>query len=453
MLAVGLENRVYLWSETKGVTHIGASRGEAGVYVSSVSFSSAKGGNCILAIGRSSGKTILWGLFDDGIRFDCQQSSAVSCVSFKPLPSRRPSQRFGYMVDVEELIVGDENGNLWYYFVEWTNYQQMDSHGWGGTMTLVAKINAHSQGICGIAWSFDGYHFATGSNDNACCLFNVQTVLAPPLKPLYTRPPQRPTFEPSLSRTIPPLLMPRLFPSGINNEFPRRRVNSYRFQTSYDPTFARDLYMVAGQNGSLLVPAGREKHKWIHSAAIKAIAFCPWQSGLIAVGGGSNDRAIHFYHTSSGACLATINVQSQVTSLIWSTTKREIAATLGYTQPEHPYRVVVFSWPECRQVVAIPWNGTYEMRAIYAIPYPGGPNEASQPGRYRGPCNGEGGRWWSRTAEEGSIVVACSDENVKFFEVWSGGKRSVGGMGGMLGGSDILEGLEGVEKEGKEVIR
>lgn len=87
---------------------------------------------------------------------------------------------------------------------------------------------------------------------------------------------------------------------------------------------------------------------------MKAIAFCPWREGLVATGGGSHDKCIHFFHTTSGVALATIAVHAQVTSLIWSTTRREIAATFGYAQPEHPYRIAVFSWPKCRQVAAIP---------------------------------------------------------------------------------------------------
>ena len=113
----------------------------------------------------------------------------------------------------------------------------------------------------------------------------------------------------------------------------------------------------------------------MHSAAIKAIAFCPWQRGLVATGRGSNDRAMHFYYTYSGACLATINVHTQVTSLIWSTTRQEIAANFGFAQPDHPYRIAVFSWHKCQQVLAIQWVS--DMRALYAILYPGGPRETA----------------------------------------------------------------------------
>lgn len=93
-------------------------------------------------------------------------------------------------------------------------------------------------------------------------------------------------------------------------------------------------------------------------------------------------------------------------------------------------------------------------RALWAIAYPGGPNESSGGvGTRSGAAEGEG--WWSRTAEEGCIIVASSDESVKFHEVWCGTRKSIG-KSGLFGGSDILEGMEGIEKESwgrGEVIR
>jgi meiosis-specific APC/C activator protein AMA1 len=82
-----------------------------------------------------------------------------------------------------------------------------------------------------------------------------------------------------------------------------------------------------------VILTGAEKHRWVHGAAVEAIAFCPWRDSLVATKGGSYDKCIHFFHTVSGACLATISVATQVTSLIWSTTRREIVATFGYAQP------------------------------------------------------------------------------------------------------------------------
>ncbi|KAL8880274.1 MAG: hypothetical protein Q9198_002286 [Flavoplaca austrocitrina] len=447
-LAVGLGNKVYLWSETYGVRYPQlVESGRRSSYVTSLSFSSAEGGQSILAVGRNNGQVSLWSILDEGTRFESQQPNSVACLSFKPVLTRRASTKLGIKVLTEELLVGDELGNVYYYAVEWVDNLDVEIQGWHGAMTLLAKISVHSQQICGLAWSPEGDLFATGANDNACCLFVVRDLLTP----LETPEPPKPRHRPLTNMTS----------QALSNELPmeafRRRPTSTPSGHASDTTEVHPvssveravgnpyvLRAIPGQSGILKIKAGRQKHKWVHSAAIKAIAFCPWQPGLIATGGGSNDRAIHFYHTSSGACLATINVQAQVTSLIWSTSRHEIAATFGYAQPEHPYRIAVFSWPDCRQIVAIPW--AQDMRALHAIAYPGGPNEKGQRAR-------EGEAWWSRTNEEGCIVVACSDESVKFHEIWTGRRKSTSAGAGLLGGSDILEALEGFDKEDASTIR
>ena len=445
-LAVGLQNKVYLWSEIFGVRYPELDPSRRNTYVTSLSFSSTQGGHGILATGCSDGLVSLWSLHDKDTRFRSQQSNAISCLAFKPVTTRRQSERFGTLVATEELLVGDELGVISYYSIEWLNSQQVNIHGWDGAMALLAKISVHEQQICGLAWSPDGDYFATGGNDNACCLFEVRDILAAPEISLNRGPLQAMMIGFGIPHTLPS-------PGGshtITGNLGRRLRDAFLPQEHQsfilpadDISFTKSK-PPSSQHGVLEVGEGRQKHRWLLSAAVKAIAFCPWQRGLLAIGGGSNDRAIHFYHTFSGACLATINVQAQVTSLIWSTSRREIAATLGYAQPEHPYRIVIFSWPDCRQVVAIPWAS--EMRALFAIPYPGGPNQSSR-------LMGEGVTWWSRTAEEGCIVVASSDESVKFHEVWSGGRKSTGGNNGLLGGSDILEGLEGIDKESGDIIR
>ena len=339
------------------------------------------------------------------------------------------------MVGTEDLLMGDELGKVYYYSVEW-GCLSLDGRT-NARGVLIGVVDVHSQQICGIAWSPDGEIFATGANDNACCLFIARDILA------GVGSQSLPT--PTLHRYTTPLmgLIPDFVPNA-NSHYTLGSLLETQQQHMY-PAY-RGTPFPPESAGVKTFGRGTERRRWVLAAAVKAIAFCPWQSGLLATGGGSNDRAIHFFHMWSGACLATIDVQAQVTSLIWSRTRREIAATFGYAQPEHPYRIAVFSWPDCRQVVSIPWAN--DLRALYAIPYPGGPNESS---RRRG--EGEGGRWFSRTVEEGCIVVASSDESVKFHEVWGENGKSMGGGVGGLGWSDILELEEGVDKDWGEVIR
>jgi cell division cycle protein 20 (cofactor of APC complex) len=63
-----------------------------------------------------------------------------------------------------------------------------------------------------------------------------------------------------------------------------------------------------------------------HTAAVKALAWCPWQKDLLATGGGSSDRTIRFWNTQTGSCLNSIATPSQVSSIIWSPTTKELVS-------------------------------------------------------------------------------------------------------------------------------
>lgn len=295
-------------------------------------------------------------------------------------------------------------------------------------MTLLVRIKVHSQQICGLAWSPTGTEFATGGNDNLCCLFQADKVLETGNDEAKTAHSASLTASASTST------------GGASHQVASPRPCGSSATAASPCTGAEPDYHLMPRNLVRYLPTGSEKHRWRHAAAVKAIAFCPWREGLLATGGGSNDKCIHFYHTTSGAALASISVAAQVTSLIWSKTRREIAATFGYAQPDHPYRIAVFSWPDCRQVAAVPWEG--EHRALYAVAYPGGPSDTYRTKE----------RLKSRTAEEGCIVVASSDESVKFHEIWLAGRKATAFGSGVLAGSDILEMEEGIDKEG-DVIR
>lgn len=290
-------------------------------------------------------------------------------------------------------------------------------------------INAHRQQVCGLAWSKMGNMFASGSNDNTCCLFDTDEVLGSAPSPTVKG---RDSEETDVTDQA-------FHPEQLDQ--PDETDDEDDGSALRHPIIANRLLF------------GSEKHRWAHGAAVKAIAFCPWQEGLVATGGGSYDRCIHFFHATTGVALATIAVASQVTGLMWSTTRREIAATFGYPQPDHPYRIAVFAWPSCRQVAAIPWEG--EHRALCAVQYPIEPPRSSIPWKERARQRRKGKRDElqdmlsnANRNRGGCVVVAASDESVKFYEVWPANKKTATGGVGMLGGSDILESLEGINKGG-----
>ena len=49
-----------------------------------------------------------------------------------------------------------------------------------------------------------------------------------------------------------------------------------------------------------------------HTAAVKALAWCPWKPSLLASGGGSADKHIRLWNACNGRMEAEINTESQV---------------------------------------------------------------------------------------------------------------------------------------------
>lgn len=121
-LAVGLGNLLYGWSESSGVTLLNAGIKD-GSWLTSVAFSSEQGGKSILAFGRSSGLLSLVSLFDSLLpRFEAYHPEPIACLSWRPAATPRPSlskRNPGVLVKTEDLLVGDDVGDVYYYSVEW----------------------------------------------------------------------------------------------------------------------------------------------------------------------------------------------------------------------------------------------------------------------------------------------------------------------------------------------
>ncbi|QIW97968.1 hypothetical protein AMS68_003486 [Peltaster fructicola] len=102
-----------------------------------------------------------------------------------------------------------------------------------------------------------------------------------------------------------------------------------------------------------------------HKAAIKALAWCPWQNNLLATGGGSHDRHIHFWNTTTGARVNSIDTGSQVTSLRWSTVYKELVSSSGF--PDNS--LSIWSYPTLVKNIEIP---AHESRVLHSALSPDG---------------------------------------------------------------------------------
>lgn len=163
-----------------------------------------------------------------------------------------------------------------------------------------------------------------------------------------------------------------------------------------------------------------------HRAAVKALSWCPWQPNLLATGGGSYDRHIHFWNTTTGARTNSIDTGSQVTSLRWSNNYREIVSSSGF--PDNS--LSIWQYPTLVRTVEIP---AHETRVLHSSLSPDGQMLATA------------GTILTTTFADDQLLTAeiAADESLKFwklFEKKPGSGSASGREGGVTRkGGDMLK--------------
>jgi WD40 repeat protein len=69
-----------------------------------------------------------------------------------------------------------------------------------------------------------------------------------------------------------------------------------------------------------------------HSAAVKAMAWCPWQRHIIATGGGTKDKTIKVLNCDTNKIIKNVETGSQVCSLLWNKKERELISSHGFNK-------------------------------------------------------------------------------------------------------------------------
>ncbi|KAM7256475.1 hypothetical protein ACFE04_012216 [Oxalis oulophora] len=102
-----------------------------------------------------------------------------------------------------------------------------------------------------------------------------------------------------------------------------------------------------------------------HTAAVKAIAWSPHLHGLLASGGGTADRCIRFWNTTTNTHLSSMDTGSQVCNLVWSKNVNELVSTHGYSQNQ----IIVWRYPTMSKLATLTGH-TY--RVLYLAISPDG---------------------------------------------------------------------------------
>eukprot|EP00977_Amphora_coffeiformis_P005949 scaffold1267_cov171-Amphora_coffeaeformis.AAC.25 len=152
---------------------------------------------------------------------------------------------------------------------------------------IVNRFVGHEQEVCGLKWNEDGTTLASGGNENFLCLWDA-----------------------NMSDTD--------------------RRNARRTASGND-------------HGPRLI---LKQHK----AAVKALDWCPFHRGLLASGGGTADRTIKFWNSSSGAVLNSIDTGSQVCSIAWNKHQRELCSSHGYSENQ----LILWKYPTMTKIKELP---------------------------------------------------------------------------------------------------
>ena len=276
MLAVGLGTSVYLWNAANSQVNKLHDFQTEGDCVTSVSWSESGASLCV---GTRTGVVSIW---------DVQGNARVA----------------NYVRHVERVSSLAWNNTCVCSGSRDKSICQWDTRASSGEGPA-RRLNSHSQEVCGLRWSADKLHLASGGNDNRLLIWN---------------------------------------------------------EHSYTPI--------------------HRFHE--HTAAIKALAWSPHQYGLLATGGGTQDKTIRFWNVTTGQQLSHIDTGSQVCNLCWSLHSQEIVSTHGFSQNE----ILIWKYPSLLQVAKLTGHAN---RVLYLSLSPDGQ----------------------------TIVTGAGDETLRFWNVFS----------------------------------
>ncbi|KAK8624233.1 hypothetical protein V6N13_065584 [Hibiscus sabdariffa] len=142
--------------------------------------------------------------------------------------------------------------------------------------------------------------------------------------------------------------------------------------------------LASGGNDNLVhiwdrsVASSNSPTQWLHrledhTSAVKALAWCPFQSNLLATGGGGGDRTIKFWNTHTGACLNSVDTGSQVCGLLWSKNERELLSSHGFTNNQ----LTLWKYPSMVKMAELTGHTS---RVLYMAQSPDGCTVASAAG-------------------------------------------------------------------------
>ena len=154
-------------------------------------------------------------------------------------------------------------------------------------------VNGHNKEVCSVKWNEEFPILASGGNDNKVCLWDI-----------------------------------RKSNSNSNNGIK----SIWNLIENKKPTGGNEI-------NPLFVFTQ-------HEAAVKALAWSPYSSNLLASGGGKKDHSIKFWNFENGTLINSFNTESQVCNLIWNKYEKEIISSHGFSKNQ----ISVWKYPKMNKV-------------------------------------------------------------------------------------------------------
>lgn len=155
----------------------------------------------------------------------------------------------------------------------------------------------------------------------------------------------------------------------------------------------RKLLASGGNDNKLFIWSLKTQSELIrfgeHQAAVKALAWNPRQTPILASGGGKSDRTIKFWNMNTLSRVDSIDTGSQVCNLVFSKNTSELVSTHGYSLNE----INVWSYPTMEKVASLTGHTS---RVLYLGLSPNGEN----------------------------IVTGAGDETLRFWHIFPPSKSS-----------------------------
>lgn len=146
-----------------------------------------------------------------------------------------------------------------------------------------------------------------------------------------------------------------------------------------------------------------------HKAAVKALAWCPWQKHVLASGGGTADRMIRFWNVSDGRFINAVDTHSQVCALQWSQHDKELVSSHGYSHNQ----LILWKYPSMVKVAELTGHTS---RVLHMAQSPDGTTVVSA-------AADETLRFWKILGPD-AAERRCESESVLSAAAWTGASAS-----------------------------